>query len=107
MEYLSGSVSSHSSNTRSSDNSAKYHVDVRATNHGTPEGLSRVLDIIAANLAPMAASSTIVDENGKALQGAAKERSEKIKALSAEGNHLESAVRAAGENLSGSIDRIR
>lgn len=104
---VSGSVSSHSSNTRSSDNSAKYHVDVRATNHGTPEGLSRVLDIIAANLAPMTASSTVVDENGKALQGAAKERSEKIKALSAEGNRLESAVRASGENLSGSIDRIR
>ena len=33
---VSGSVSSHSSNTRSSDNSAKYHVDVSATNHGTP-----------------------------------------------------------------------
>lgn len=104
---VSGSVSSHSSNTRSSDNSAKYHVDVRATNHGTPEGLSRVLDIIAANLAPMTASSTVVDENGKALQGAAKERSEKIKALSAEGSRLESAVRASGENLSSSIDRIR
>lgn len=44
---VSGSVSAHSSNTRSSDNSAKYHVDVRATNHGTPEGLARVLDMMA------------------------------------------------------------
>ena len=49
---ISGSVSSHSSNTRSSDNSAKYHVDVRATNHGTPEGLARVLDMMAASVSP-------------------------------------------------------
>ncbi|MCH5258037.1 MAG: DUF2589 domain-containing protein, partial [Lachnospiraceae bacterium] len=55
---VSGSVSSHSSNTRSSDNSAKYHVDVRATNHGTPEGLARVLDMMAANVAPELVGST-------------------------------------------------
>lgn len=39
---VTGNVSAHQSNTRSSDNSAKYHVDVRASNHGTPEGLSLI-----------------------------------------------------------------
>ena len=51
---ISGSVSAHSENTRSSDNSAKYHVRVHACQTGTPEGLSRVLDIIAAAVAPTA-----------------------------------------------------
>lgn len=50
---ISGNVSVHQENTRKSDNSAKYHVDVRATNHGTPEGLARVLDMMAANLQDM------------------------------------------------------
>ncbi len=49
---ISGSVSAHSENTRKSDNSAKYHVAVHAADNGTPEGLSRVLDIIAASVAP-------------------------------------------------------
>ena len=49
---VSGSVSAHSSHTRSSDNSAKYHVDVRAANHGIPEGLARVLDMMAVNISP-------------------------------------------------------
>lgn len=49
---ISGSVSAHSENTRKSDNSAKYHVQVHAADSGTPEGLSRVLDIIAASVAP-------------------------------------------------------
>jgi hypothetical protein len=59
-----GSVSSHGSNMRSTDNSAKYHVDVMAANHGTQEGLSRILDIIAANAAPDLASSKDADKNG-------------------------------------------
>ena len=50
---ITGSISSHSSNTRSSDNSAKYHVDVRATNHGMPEGLARVLDMMSSCISPM------------------------------------------------------
>lgn len=49
---VSGSVSSHKENTRSSDNSAKYHVNVHASQAGTPEGLSRVLDIIQDSVAP-------------------------------------------------------
>jgi len=43
---VSGSVSSHKENTRSTDKSAKYHVQVKATDHGMPEGLARVLDIM-------------------------------------------------------------
>lgn len=40
-----GSVSAHQTHTRSTDNSAKYHVDIRGANHGMPEGLAGVLDI--------------------------------------------------------------
>ncbi len=44
---VSGKTSSHKEQTRSSDNSAKYSVKVRATNHGMPEGLARIMDIFA------------------------------------------------------------
>lgn len=49
---IKGSISSHESNTRSSDNSAKYHVSVQARQGGTPEGLSRVLDILTSAVQP-------------------------------------------------------
>lgn len=42
-----GSTATHKENTRSSDNSAKYHVNVKAVNQGIPEGLARVLDLMA------------------------------------------------------------
>jgi hypothetical protein len=48
-----GKVATHQENTRSSDNSAKYHVGVKATNHGMPEGLARVFDIMASSIAPV------------------------------------------------------
>ena len=51
---LSGSVSSHKENTRTSDQSAKYHVEVHAADNGMPEGLARVLDIIQSSVAPKA-----------------------------------------------------
>ena len=44
--HVEGSVASHKENTRSSDNSAKYHVEVHAEDSGMPEGLARVLDIM-------------------------------------------------------------
>src|SRR3546814_17961985 len=44
---ISGSVSSHKENTRSPDPSAKYHVEVHASDDGMPEGLARGLDLIA------------------------------------------------------------
>ena len=50
---VEGKVSTHKENTRTSDNSAKYTVGVHATNHGMPEGLMRVWDIMAASIAPV------------------------------------------------------
>lgn len=63
---VSGSVASHKENTRSSDNSAKYHVQVHASQAGTPEGLSRVLDIIQDSVAPKSVNGlnqTLLDNN--------------------------------------------
>lgn len=50
--HVQGSVSSHQENTRSSDNSAKYHVEVHAEDRGMPEGLARVLDIMHQAITP-------------------------------------------------------
>jgi hypothetical protein len=49
---ISGSISSHKENTRSSDQSAKYHVQVHAADDGMPEGLARVMGMIAQSVAP-------------------------------------------------------
>lgn len=49
---ISGSVATHKENTRTSDNSAKYHVLVHAEDKGMPEGLARILDILQTACAP-------------------------------------------------------
>jgi hypothetical protein len=49
---IQGKVSSHQENTRKSDNSAKYHVEVHAEDGGMPEGLARVMDILQTAIAP-------------------------------------------------------
>ena len=49
---MHGSVSSHNETTRKSDNSAKYHVKVSAKQAETPEGLSRVLDMLRDTITP-------------------------------------------------------
>jgi hypothetical protein len=49
---IKGSVATHKENTRTSDNSAKYHVEVHAKDSGMPEGLARVLDILQQSVAP-------------------------------------------------------
>ena len=49
---ISGSVASHKENTRQTDQSAKYHVQVRAEDTGMPEGLARVLDLMNTAVAP-------------------------------------------------------
>ena len=49
---IKGSISCHEKNTRTSDNSAKYHVEVSASQQKTPEGLSRMLDILTSAVAP-------------------------------------------------------
>ncbi len=104
---ISGSVSVHQENTRSSDNSAKYHVDVRATNHGTPEGLARVLDMMAANVAPALVGSTIKDGNGQSISEAAKARAEKKKKLRAQVNQIENRLTAANGVLEDSVAQLK
>lgn len=104
---VTGSVSSHQSNTRSSDNSAKYHVDVRATNHGIPEGLARVLDMMAANVAPSLVGSTLKDGDGRDLSGQAKARAERLKALRAEISQLENRLSAAKDGLTNQIQQLK
>lgn len=49
---ISGSVSSSKETQRSSDSSAKYTVNVRASDNGMPEGLARVLDMMNQAVAP-------------------------------------------------------
>lgn len=50
---IQGSVATHKENTRSTDNSAKYHVEVQASDTGMPEGLRRVLDIMNSAIVPV------------------------------------------------------
>lgn len=104
---ITGNVSSHSSNTRSSDNSAKYHVDVRAGNHGTPEGLARVLDIMASCVSPTMVSSELKDGNGQALPDDAKKKAETLKALRAEISSMEAQVSAAQSNLDNRVSALK
>jgi len=47
-----GSVSSKDEQTRTSDNSAKYHVKVVAKQQAVPEGLSRILDMLSDTISP-------------------------------------------------------
>ncbi|ASR43364.1 hypothetical protein BEN78_08240 [Xanthomonas citri pv. mangiferaeindicae] len=56
---IQGSVATHKENTRSSDNSAKYHVNVHAEDNGMPEGLARVLDILQTACAPRKISDPV------------------------------------------------
>ena len=60
---LHGKVATHKENTRSTDKSAKYHVEVQARDDGMPEGLSRVLDILQSSIAPIqvGAKQTVSD----------------------------------------------
>ncbi|WP_306350786.1 DUF2589 domain-containing protein [Flavobacterium sp. '19STA2R22 D10 B1'] len=66
---VSGAVSASKENTRSSDKSAKYHVEVKATNHGMPEGLSRVLDIMNDAAKPRQVIAYKPNENGEIARG--------------------------------------
>lgn len=56
--HMEGSVASHKENTRTSDNSAKYHVQVLAEDSGMPEGLARVLDILQTSIQPKVIAPT-------------------------------------------------
>jgi len=62
---IHGQVKTHQENTRSSDNSARYHVAVHATNHGMPEGLARVFDMMASSVAPYSITPNSADNANK------------------------------------------
>jgi hypothetical protein len=49
---ISGSIATHKENTRSTDQSAKYSVQLHAADDGMPEGLARVMGMIAQSVAP-------------------------------------------------------
>ncbi|MCM1184328.1 MAG: DUF2589 domain-containing protein [Roseburia sp.] len=104
---VSGNVSAHNTNTRSTDNSAKYHVDVRATNHGIPEGLARVLDMMAANVSPMLVGSTVKDGNGQELPEASRIRAEQLKALRQEIHQIEGRLQAARNGLDSNVQLLK
>jgi hypothetical protein len=104
---ISGSVSAHQSNTRSSDNSAKYHVDVRAANHGTPEGLMRVLDILAAAAAPTLLTSKMVDGNGNEADAATKDKRAKLQVSYEAQQKLGTACKAASDQYETSIKGLK
>jgi hypothetical protein len=57
--HVEGSVAAHKEQTRSSDSSAKYHVEVRAEDNGIPEGLARVLDIINRSITDPPAAAAL------------------------------------------------
>lgn len=78
---VSGSIASHKENTRSSDNSAKYHVEVHASQSGTPEGLMRVLDIIGGSVAPKSIErSSKMNANSKSAIAVVQARKKVVKA---------------------------
>ncbi len=47
---ICGKVTSSASQTRETNQSAKYHINVKAARQETPEGLARILDIMAATV---------------------------------------------------------
>ena len=60
---IKGSIGCHEKNTRCTDNSAKYHVSIHAKDFGTPEGLSRMLDVLATASTPLSITSDESKEN--------------------------------------------
>lgn len=56
--HVEGSVATHQENTRQTDQSAKYHVEVHAEDKGMPEGLARVLDLMNTAIAPKTITPT-------------------------------------------------
>lgn len=62
--HVEGSVATHKENTRETDQSAKYHVQVRATDKGMPEGLARVLDMMNSAIAPKSIKAAAANDAG-------------------------------------------
>ena len=102
---ITGNVSAH--HTRGTDYSAKYHVDVRATNYGMPEGLSRVLDVMTAELCPTLVRSDIKDENGQELLEQEGRTAGYRKTLERKLHRLERQIVAAKKGRDGFIRRMK
>lgn len=62
---ISGAVSTYQTNARKSDYSAKYHIDIRAANHGTPEALARVIDMMSESLTARSAPAPLSGSKSK------------------------------------------
>lgn len=54
---FTGSYSTSSTNTRTTDNSAKYEVQVVAQQQPLPEGMSRLMDVMASCITPIPAAA--------------------------------------------------
>ena len=67
--HVEGSVATHKENTRSTDQSAKYHVEVHAADRGMPEGLARVLDMMNQAIAPKTISPPAANNNNPGTGG--------------------------------------
>ena len=50
---VKGTIVSHERTTKSTDNSAKHQVRVHAKDSGTPEGLKKMLDVLAEAFSPV------------------------------------------------------
>ncbi len=62
---INGSIATSQKNTRTSDTSAKYHVEVKAMNRALPEGLARILDMMNQAIKPVDVKQFKPDENGQ------------------------------------------
>lgn len=62
---IKGSISSHQENTRRTDTTAKYHVELHARDAGQSEGLSRILDIMYAAIQPKSEDGKPASSNKK------------------------------------------
>lgn len=61
---ISGAVATTRENTRATDQSAKYHIEVNARNMGVPEGLARVLDMMNQAAVPRSTTRFKPDARG-------------------------------------------
>lgn len=104
---INGSVSSHKENTRSSDYSAKYHVDIRAANHGMPEGLARVLDMMAANAAPVLIGTALKNADGSELLETERIQAQKRQKMRDEIAYMETQKAAAWDYLQDCMAQFR
>lgn len=51
---INGNLSSTNKTSRSTDNSAKYHIKLSAKQHQVPEGMARILDMMAHSIGSLA-----------------------------------------------------